>query len=332
GRDMRGNSVPSDTLVCRLFIYNKKAPATWVAAGPGDPSGTVTVERTTAGLAVVTHDDGSLLRYRIGGSTSAPAPERIMSFDDILGGQKLTGFARGEGNRVYLGTQAGIACALVRREEAYIDPSFGEVGYARMERFRGRRLGSPEYANGIVYVGVGGTEYTAPGLALIDSGEGLVRGFVDLGGYFGNDPEPPAVTAAPDGVWCAHPSTGMIIRMTPYGAIMWTGDSSSWVIGADSDGRSLIYGIGVDADGFSYFNTPGTSARCVVVGPDGYALFRVILVSLPGLRVSDVVPVIEERPTDGLYFVTRGGDIPYVFHVPFTVRTGIIVDEANYME
>jgi len=332
GRDMRGNPVPPDTLVCRLFVYNKKAPATWVAAGPEDPSGTVTVERNPAGLAVVTHDDGSLLRYRIGVSSSIPAPERIMSFDDILDGRPLTGFVRGEGNRVYLGTQAGIASALVRREEASIDPSFGENGYVRLKHFRGRRLGSPAYANGIVYVGVGGTDYSAPGVALIDSGEGLVRGFVDLGGYFGNDPEPPAVTATPDGVWCAHPSTGMILRMTRFGDVVWAGDSSSWVIGTDSDGRSHIYGIGVDADGFSYFNTPGTSARCVVVGPDGYGLFRVILVSLPGLRVSDVVPVIEERPTDGLYFVTRGGDIPYVFHVPFTVRTGIIVDEADYTE
>ncbi len=50
---------------------------------------------------------------------------------------------------------------------------------------------------------------------------------------------------------------------------------------------------------------------------------------LPGLRVSSVFPVIEGVRTDGLYFVTRGGDVPYVFHVPFTIRKGKIVDKAE---
>jgi len=27
--------------------------------------------------------------------------------------------------------------------------------------------------------------------------------------------------------------------------------------------------------------------------------------------------------------VTRGGDIPYVFHVPFTIKAGKIVDETE---
>ena len=57
--------------------------------------------------------------------------------------------------------------------------------------------------------------------------------------------------------------------------------------------------------------------------------YSVILVQLPGLRVSSVFPMIEGKSTDGLYFVTRSGDIPYVFHVPFTIKAGKIVDETE---
>jgi len=119
--------------------------------------------------------------------------------------------------------------------------------------------------------------------------------------------------------------------MTHYGDVFWVSNPASWVIGTDSDGRSFNYGISVDSDGFVYVNTPGYSARCVVIGPDGRGLFRVILVKLPGLRVSSAVPMVEGKKTDGLYFVTRGGDIHYIFHVPFTVRKGVIVDEAEFI-
>ncbi|MFC1608492.1 hypothetical protein ACFL47_11040, partial [Candidatus Latescibacterota bacterium] len=94
---------------------------------------------------------------------------------------------------------------------------------------------------------------------------------------------------------------------------------------------SFKYGIGVDQFGFSYVTSPGTSARCSVVGPDGRPLFRVILVRLPGMRVSSAIPMIEGKSTDGLYFVTRGSNRPYVFHIPYTINKGIIVDEADYL-
>jgi hypothetical protein len=89
----------------------------------------------------------------------------------------------------------------------------------------------------------------------------------------------------------------------------------------------LVYSIGVDQFGLSYVNAAGTTARCGVIGPDGRGLFQIIPAWLPGLRVSSVFPLIEGKESDGLYFVTRGGDIPYVFHVPFTVRTGTIVEK-----
>jgi hypothetical protein len=37
--------------------------------------------------------------------------------------------------------------------------------------------------------------------------------------------------------------------------------------------------------------------------------------------------MIEGKPSDGLYLVTRGGDRPYVFHVPYTIRSGEIVEK-----
>jgi len=120
--------------------------------------------------------------------------------------------------------------------------------------------------------------------------------------------------------------------MNNSGELLWLNEPGDLGGDSDADGHSFTYGIGFDRYGFSYVNTPGTSARCAVLGPDGRSLFRVILVILPGLRVSSVVPMIEGKSTDGLYFVTRGADKPYVFHVPYTIKTGKIIEERLIMK
>jgi hypothetical protein len=181
----------------------------------------------------------------------------------------------------------------------------------------------------MVYVGIGGGEARSPLVCMLDGASGEIIGEIDLGGAFGEAILPPAVAADVFGVTCGHPECPEVLRFSPEGDLLWANDASSRVTGLDADGRSFIYGIGTDAGGFSYVCTPGASARCGVLGPDGRGLFRVILVQLPGLRVSSVVPIIEGRDTDGLYFTTRGGDIPYVFHVPFTVRTALMADDAG---
>ncbi len=152
---------------------------------------------------------------------------------------------------------------------------------------------------------------------------------IDLEEYFGRETEPPSVAADESGVIAAHPSGDIILRLARDGTISWINESGDDFGDIDMDGRSFVYGIGRDQYGNLYMSSPGTSARCGVVGPDGRGLFRVILVQLPGLRVSSVYPLIERKPTDGLYFVTRGGDRPYVFHVPYTIRAGEIVSKGR---
>ena len=195
----------------------------------------------------------------------------------------------------------------------------------------GGTLGPPVCADGVVYVGVGGDNARSTLICMLDAVTGHRLGNMDLGGVFGDALAPPVVTATNGGLICANPDREYIVRLSPQGELIWINDASTWVVGLDRDNRSFIHGIGTDQFGFSYSCTPGTSARCGVLGPDGRGLFRVILVSLPGLRVGDVVPLVEGRDTDGLYFVTRGGDRPYVFHVPFTIREGIIVDEEEML-
>jgi len=329
GRDLGGNRVAPDTLVYRIFVYNKKAPPTWVAVGPPGCYGTVCVDETLAGPVAVTHDTGALVTYRIGVSGREPEPDEHISFADILDGCEMTGFARGERGKLYLGTNAGIVCARLRKNGAVLDESFAENGYLPFTGYRGRKPGVPACARGVLYVGMGGGMGRSVEMLLFDAGTGEELGTVDLGGFYGGDEDPPVVEATDVGVFCAHPGYGAVVRMTHYGDVEWVSDPGSPIIAVDADGRSFIYGIGVDGDGFSFVNTPGYSARCVVIGPDGRGLFRVILVSLPGLRVSSVVPDVRGGGTDGLYFVTRGGDRPYVFHVPFTVRKGLIVEEGT---
>ena len=219
---------------------------------------------------------------------------------------------------------------LVRKQESVPDISFGDGGYVRFTEYCGRETGSLAYHNGIVYTGIGGGERKSPCIVAFDGRTGEKIWVKDLGVFYGEESNPPAVTATDYGLYCAHPDCKDVICMTHNGDLLWINDAGDNVIGLDTDGRSFAYGIGVDQYGFTYVNTPGYSARCAVLGPDGRGLFRIILVQLPGLRVSSVVPMIEGKKSDGLYFITRGGDIPYVFHVPYTVRSGIIVDEADF--
>jgi len=329
GRDLGGNRVAPDTLVYRVFVYNKKAPPTWVAVGPPGLYGTVRVDETLVGPVVTTHDTGALVTYRIGVSGREPETDQRISFADFLDGCGMTGFARGERGRLYIGTDAGIVCVRMRKSGPVLDESFAENGYLPFTGYRGRKPGVPAYARGMLYVGMGGGNGRPVEVLMFDADTGEELGVSDLGGFYGGDGAPPVVEAADVGIFCAHPGYGAVVRMTRYGDVEWVSDPGSAIISVDADGRSFIYGIGVDGDGFSFVNTPGYSARCVVIGADGRGLFRVILVSLPGLRVSSVVPDIRGGVADGLYFVTRGGDRPYVFHVPFTVRKGLIVGEGS---
>ncbi|MFC1693469.1 hypothetical protein ACFL1R_08195, partial [Candidatus Latescibacterota bacterium] len=331
GRDLNGNMVPPDSLTYYTFIYNKKAPATWVAVGPQSRYGMVSIERTLSGLKAVTHDDRSLRSFSIGGSVRAPEPRDILFLENILDGQSITGLCRGEDERVYIGTSAGIVCVYVRKGKAVHDISFGNSGYIAFKDYRGRLPGNPSYSNGVLYVGMGGGGGRNVCIAVLDGKTGEFLSEIDLGDFFGMHANPPSITATEKGLYCAHPDNAYVLNIEHNGDIRWICDASDRTVGKDTDGRSFMYGIGVDQYGFSYVNTPGYSARCAVIGPDGMGLFRVILVSLPGLRVSSAVPMIEGKETDGLYFVTRGGDIPYIFHVPYTIRKGLIVDEEEYI-
>ncbi len=330
GTDMKGEPVQPGELDYRLFIYNKEAPATWVADGPPNVEGTFTIERTVNGLRATTHDEDELLTYRIGTSMLRPEPDSRLRLDDVLDGSDLTGFAAdAERDRLFLGTDAGIVCVYLRRGELTVDRTFGDNGYLRFIEYRGRKSGRPVYFNGNVYVGIGGGEGNNPLILVLDGLNGNVLSTMSLEAYYGEHEAPPAVTVTGRGILCAHPDEDRVVMIAHYGEVLWINDAGDRAGDRDVDGRSHTYGIGLDGDGFSYVNTPGYSARCGVIGPDGTALFRVILVQLPGLRVSDVASMIEGRDTDGLYFIVRNGERPYVFHVPYTVKTGVIVDVAS---
>ena len=327
GRSLEGGRVSPGPLSFMVFVYNKKAPVTWVAVGPSDPGGTFTVERDLSGLVGKTHTDHSLVLYRIGSSFGEPKAENLESIEELLDGMPLEGFAVDDRKRIFLATRAGIACAVLSGGRAALDASFGEQGYLRFNGIRGRKVGSPSFADGNLYVGIGGGMGKGPKILSIDCASGKIGSEIDLTGYFGTASAPPAVTADKSGIYVAHPEGEVVVRLSPQGDIIWMNEAGDLIGDRDGDGKSFVYGIGADKFGVSYVNATGTSVRCGVLGPDGRGLFRVIFVQLPGLRVSSVVPMIEGKESDGLYFVTRGGDIPYVFHVPFTVRTGTIVEK-----
>ena len=331
GRDLRGRSVRPDSLLYKVFVYNKRAPTTWVADGPKNPGGTFAIENPLRGLTALTHNESALMRYRIGGSLDNPEAEIGESFGGILENHTLNGFSYGAGTRMYLGTEAGFAAVQIKNSGATLDSSFGLNGYVAFISRRGRNASPPSGAEDYVAVGFGGNSSSTPELVIYDDASGEERNIIDLGVFFGPQKEAPAITAAVDGIYCAHPNHSTVLKLTADGDILWVSDPKSDILKTDSDGRSYTYGIGVDSGGFSYVNTPGYSARCAVIGPDGLGLFRIILVSLPGLRVSSVTPHVSGEKTDGLYFTTRGGDRPYVFHVPFTVRTGLIIDESAFL-
>lgn len=326
GTDLEGKPVSPGEITFLLVVYNKKAPVTWVANGPTCADGTLLVERTLTGLRAVTHDETSLVSHRIGAMMGAPRAEVVQSFEEVLGGLTMTGFSRDADDRVFLGTPAGIVCVYVRKNQVIPDRAFGRDGYVRLTDVRGRQIGSPVYFNGVVYVGIGGGEGHSPALLMIDGAFGEKLSTIDLGEYFGTAALPPTVAVNERGIYCAHPDNDDVLMLAHYGDILWVNGPGDNIGDRASDGRSYTYGIAADRFGLSYVNTPGYSARCGVIGPDGRGLFRVILVQLPGLRVSSVFPVIEGRDTDGLYFVTRGGDVSYVFHVPYTIRAGKIVE------
>ncbi|MFC1650924.1 metallophosphoesterase family protein [Candidatus Latescibacterota bacterium] len=332
GHDLEGNIAAPAELSYKICIYTKKAPVTWVAEGPPNNNGTFAIERTLSGLKAVTHDERSIFSYRIDGSIGKPEQDELFSFGDITDGLSLTGFARDEDNRYFLGTDSGIVCVYFTNGKVRPDVSFGENGYVTFPEYRGRSIGNPEFHNGLVYIGIGGSGDmggNSPKIIILDSESGRQLSLMDLREFYGTLRNPPSVCVTNHGIFCAHPDDDHVIMLTHYGDVQWINGPGDRIGDRDVDGRSHTWGIAADQYGFSYVNTPGYSARCGVLGPDGRGLFRVILVQLPGLRVSSVVPVIEGNPSDGLYFVTRGGDMPYVFHVPFTVKTGIIVDEKE---
>ena len=329
GLDLKGQKAMPGTLSYTVFIYNKKAPVTWVAEGPPNNNGTFIIERTLSGLIAETHNENSIISYRIAAAMGVPKFEASQSFMDFLDGLSLTGFAQGERDRIYLGTDTGILCVYLTKGKVTPDVSFGEGGYVCFTEYRGRLIGSPSYHNGLVYVGIGGGGGGSPAIVIMDGVSGEEIAYIDLGEFFEGYNNPPSIYLTDRGIYCAHPDDDHVILLTHYGHVLWVNEAGDMIGDRDCDGRSYTYGISADQYGFSYVNTPGTSARCGVLGPDGRGLFRVILVQLPGLRVSSVFPVIEGVRTDGLYFVTRGGDVPYVFHVPFTIRKGKIVDKAE---
>ena len=230
----------------------------------------------------------------------------------------------------YAATDAGIASVFFRGGgDPVVNAGFGDGGYVRLTGYRGRRTGNIRYDGGRVYVGVGGGEAADPGVLVLDGETGDHDTFISLGEYYSRLVEPPAFWIDERGLTLAHPGDDEVLLMSRSGdKVFWVNGEGDWIGDRDRDGRSFTRGVVADQFGFSYVCSPGHSARCGVIGPDGRGLFRVILVQLPGLRVDSVHPLIEGRPTDGLYFVTRGGDRPYVFHVPYTIRSGVIMPDT----
>ena len=331
GRDIHDQPVSADSLDYYVVIYNKKSPPTWVAEGPPSLYGDFRIQQTIGGLVAETHTDSTLVRYRVTGSIDHPEAETVSSLVELLDGLSAVGVAYEREDRLFVTTEKGLVCAVLNEGNLSPDPSFGDNGYLIFDDFRGRRVGNPTLSRGIVYVGIGGGDGESPMVISVDSKSGEITGSFSLGDYFKGKDEPPALEATEQGLYISHPDGGYVLHMRDNGDLLWINEPGESGGDLDTDGRSYTYRIGVDQFGFSYVNSPGTSARCTVLGPDGRALFRVILVILPGLRVSSAVPMIEGKSTDGLYFITRGADRPYVFHVPYTVKHGSIIDESLVM-
>lgn len=329
GCDMSGKRVTDGQLSYYVFAYNRKAPATWVADGPANLGGSFLVTRETAGLVGETTNDHALVRYHIGRTAGEPKAEAEESLEELLDGLPPVGFVRDGTRRMFISTRGGVVCVFTTGGKLRPDVSFAEEGYLRLSGFHGRAIGAPACGGGRLYVGIGGGMGKGPTLISVDSATGRNPSEVDLGEYYGTEPEPPALVADDRGVLAAHPESDVILRISPENEVVWMNEMGDEIGDLDSDKRSHVYGIGMDAHGMVYVNSPGTSARCGVIGPDGHGLFRIILVQLPGLRVSSVFPMIEGKPTDGLYLVTRGGDHTYVFHVPCTIRSGQLVKETR---
>jgi hypothetical protein len=327
GRNLNGGIVANGPLLFTIFVFNRKAPVTWAANGPAVLQGSFMVERDPAGLAARTHANQSLISYRIGSSLGDPKGENLESFDDLLDGMPIDGFAFDDQKRIFLSTQAGIACAVLSGSKVSLDHSFGDRGYLRFTDYRGRKIGNISYSDGNLYAGVGGGIGKGPEILIIDCAAGKIVSKIDLSGYFETDPVPPSVTADKNGIYVAHPYGDVVLRLSRNGETVWISQTKDRIGEDDTDGKSFVYNIGIDQFGFTYVPVQGVSARCGVIGPDGHWLFEIVPPELYGLRVSSVVPMIEGKESDGLYLVTRGGDVPYVFHVPFTMRTGTIVEK-----
>lgn len=332
GRDMSGNPVIADSLMYYVTAYNRKAPPTWVAEGPPDPGGSFIIERTHTGLRAVTHTDSDIVTYRLHGSIDRPKAETLYPLADYLDGKTITGIAMSDDGRLFCSTDAGIMAFSVRRNDLYLIESFGEKGYLRLEDSRGRITGKPVFNNGRLCVSIGGTADKSGEIYILDAQTGETLTVIPLDPYYEPSTEPSVVSANWDGLTVAHPDFAAVLRFSYNGDCIWINEPGDRGGDLDSDGRSFTYGVGIDRFGFQYVNAPGTSARCAVIGPGGRALYRVILVILPGLRVGSAVPWIEGKSTDGLYFVTRGGDRDYVFHVPYTIRRGIIRNQSLAIE
>lgn len=331
GRDLQDRPVSADSLDYYVVIYNKKSPPTWVAEGPPSLYGTFRIQQTIGGLVAETHTDSTLVRYRIAGSIDRPEAELVSSLRELLDGLPAVGVAYERDDRLFVTTEKGLVCALLHEGNVSPDRSFGDNGYLIFDEYRGRRVGNPVLSRGIVHVGIGGGNGESPVIVSVDSKSGKIIGSVSLDDYFKGKDEPPALEATEQGLYISHPDGEYVLHMRDNGDLLWANEPGDPGGELDTDGRSFTYRIGVDQFGFSYVNTPGTSARCNVLGPDGRVLFRVILVILPGLRVSSAVPLIEGKSTDGLYFITRGADRPYIFHVPYTVKHGTIIDESRIL-
>jgi hypothetical protein len=329
GRDLDGAMVAPGDVSFYLFAYSKDAPVTWTGLGPPDPGGTLAVVASPGGIHLETHTDSALVAYALDRSMNGPREETVLEFGGLLDGLPLAGYARDGRGRLFAVTPGGVAAFQVRNGELSPDPSFGTGGYVRFTDRRGKLPGAPSWHDGRLYIGFGGDAGVCPEILVLDSERGRTLDTVPLD-MFPPVSAPPAVTAGNYGIRCAHPESGVVVQLAFDGSTVWVNGRGDTRIGAeDSDGLSYTHHIGTDRFGFSYVNTPGTSVRCGVLGPVGRGLFRVILVQLPGLRTAAAIPLIEGWDTDGLFFVTRGGDHPYVFHVPFTIRKGSIVPEAS---
>ena len=331
GRDLDGRRVTADSLSYYVVVYNKKAPPTWVAEGPPSLYGSFSVEKTDSGHRSITHTDKEIVSYRIGSSIGTPTADQLHSLDGFLDGFTIIGTAYDGDDRLFVTTEKGLLCVLLSDGKIRADRSFGESGYVSFTDYRGCLVGNPSLAGDTVFVGIGGGNGRQPSVLSFDKKTGDTTGTKPLDEYFANSINPPSVTATDRGVYISHPDGKHVMLNNHLGELLWLNEPGDLGGDADVDGRSFTYGIGTDQYGFSYVNTPGTSARCSVIGPDGRTLFRVILVILPGLRVSSAIPFIEGKSTDGIYFITRGADKSYVFHIPYTIKAGKIVDESFFL-